>query len=284
MRAARRARAADPRGGGAVRPLGIFATLAGGVGDLVAATARSIEKTGSVEVRLGVGVRSLAPAGWGFRVSLSDGSTVRADAVIVATPGPAAVAFVEPFAPAVAQAVGSIPHGSSAVVTTAWRHDRIVPIPSGHGILVPASEGLPISALTFSSQKWPGRAPDDAVLIRAFLPDEPIVGRSDGELVDLARRSMARVLGIEGEPELVRVSSFRSTMPRYTVGHLARVARAEADLARWPTAALIGAPYRGVGLPDCIAAARAAAARIVETLSGGGDPEAIVARPADLRI
>jgi len=267
MRAAQAAARSGPPS--AAKPLGVFATLRGGLGELVGAVVDAIGATGSVEVRLGATVRSLAPAGAGVVAGLSDGTSLRVDAVVVTTPGPAAARLVEPFAPEAALAISAIPHGSSTVVTLAWRRDGIPPVPIGHGVLVPASEGLPISACTISSQKWAGRAPDDAILVRAFLPDEPVAGRADGELVALARGAISATLGIRADPELVRVSTYPRTMPRYTVGHLARIARVEAALEPWPALVLAGAPYRGVGLPDCIARGRAAAARVVEHVAGG---------------
>ena len=262
-------RAAPATTSGSSKPLGVFATLRGGLGDLIDAAVRAIQVTGSVEIRLGATIRSLTPVGAGFAIGLSDGAPLRVDAVVLTTPGTAAARLVEPFAPEAARAVAGIPHGSSTVVTLAWRRDRIPPMPIGHGVLVPASEGLPISACTISSQKWAGRAPDDAILVRAFLPDEPVAGRTEGELVGLARSAVAATLGVHTEPELVRVSSFPGTMPRYTVGHLARVARAEAALERWPAVILAGAPYRGVGVPDCISRGQAAAARAIEQVAPG---------------
>ena len=55
-------------------------------------------------------------------------------------------------------------------------------------------------------------------------------------------------------------------MPRYTVGHLTRVAAIEEALTAWPAVTVAGASYRGVGLPDCITQGHAAAARIGEWL------------------
>jgi protoporphyrinogen/coproporphyrinogen III oxidase len=71
---------------------------------------------------------------------------------------------------------------------------------------------------------------------------------------------------VHGAPEIVRASSWQGTMPRYTVGHLERVARAERELAAWPTIQLAGAPYHGVGLPDCISQAHGAVATVIERL------------------
>jgi oxygen-dependent protoporphyrinogen oxidase len=265
----RRMRAVAAEGAGGVaraRSLGIFASLAGGLGDLVDAVVQSAEATGVVTIRTGVSVSTLEPSGSDVRVRLSDGTSLRADAVIVTTPGPAAAALVAPFAPAVAAAIDAIPHGSSTVVTLAYRADRLAAPLVGHGVLVPASERLPISAVTWSSNKWAGRAPEGVVLLRAFLPDEPAAGRSEAELVGLARHAVEATMRVHGTPELVRVSPWQGTMPRYTVGHLERVARAERELAAWPTIRLAGAPYHGVGLPDCIGQAHAAAAAVVERL------------------
>ena len=95
---------------------------------------------------------------------------------------PAAAALVEPFAPAAAGAISTIPHGSSSVVSLGYDRDDLARPLVGHGVLVPASEGLPISACTWSSEKWPGRAPEGSVLVRAFLPGLG-PGLSDAELL-----------------------------------------------------------------------------------------------------
>ena len=53
---------------------------------------------------------------------------------------------------------------------------------------------------------------------------------------------------------------WRDAFPQYRPGHLDRVARAEAALARdLPTVCLAGAGYRGVGIAACIASGEAAA-------------------------
>jgi protoporphyrinogen/coproporphyrinogen III oxidase len=277
MRRARAAREAAARevqpgpGSGAApvapRPLGIFASLARGMGSLVDAIEAGLRADASVSVRLGVALRSLEPLGAGVVAHLSDGTTVRADAAILATPGPATAALVEPFAATAARAIATVPHGSSTVVSLGYRVDRLERPLAGHGVLVPPSERLAISACTWSSEKWAGRAPDGAVLVRAFLP-ELGPGLADAELVAMARAAAEPTIGAHGDPELVRVSRAEASMPRYTVGHLDRVARAEAELAAIPAVHLAGAAYHGVGLPDCIAQGRGAAARVVARLGG----------------
>ena len=269
MRArAKQAPSASPSG---PRPLGVFASLRGGLGGMVSALERDLVEVGAVTVVRGVSVVSLDRTGAGYSARTSDGRKLDVDAVIVATPGPAASIVLGEVAPAAAEAISTIPHGSTSVVNFAYPAERFPKPIVGHGWLIPASEGLPLSALTWSSNKWASRAPAGWVLIRAFLPDQPSGGRSAQDLVELARVAVERLTGVAGSPELVRVSAHEGTMPRYTVGHIARVGRAEAELTAQPRIALAGAPYRGVGLPDCISGARAAARKIIDALDATGE-------------
>jgi oxygen-dependent protoporphyrinogen oxidase len=261
---------------GPPRPLGIFASLASGMGTLVDALEAGLRADGAVSIRTAATIRSAEPLGSGVVVRLADGSTVRAEALIVTTPGPTAARLVEPFAPSAAAAIAAIPHGSSAVVSLGYRADRLERPLVGHGVLVPPSEHLPISACTWSSEKWSGRAPDGAVLIRAFLPERG-PGLTDGELVAMARAAAEPLTGARGDPESVLVSRAEDSMPRYTVGHLGRVSRAEMALGAFPAVTVAGAAYRGVGLPDCISQARAAATRVIGRLGGVEEPEAALA-------
>jgi oxygen-dependent protoporphyrinogen oxidase len=257
------------------KPLGIFASLASGMGSLIDALEDALRADPSVTLRTGIALRSAEPLGAGIVGRLDDGSVLRGDAIIVATPGPAAAAIVEPFAPGAARAIATIPHGSSAVVSLGYRREALERPLAGQGVLVPPSESLPISACTWSSEKWAGRAPEGAVLLRAFLPDRG-PGMSDADLIAMARAAAEPMAGARGEPEIAVVSRADGSMPRYTVGHLDRVARAEAAIAASPAVVLAGAAYPGVGLPDCISQGRAAAARVIARV-GGSETEAALA-------
>jgi oxygen-dependent protoporphyrinogen oxidase len=53
-------------------------------------------------------------------------------------------------------------------------------------------------------------------------------------------------------------------LPQYAVGHLDRVVRIRADVARVPGLAVCGAAYDGVGIPAVIASARRAASGLTQ--------------------
>ena len=119
------------------------------------------------------------------------------------------------------------------------------------------------------------RAPASVVLARAFVPDR--VGRlargSDGEILDAVTRHVSGILGAHQPPTLTRVTRWVGVMPKYTVGHLDRVAAVDAGLAGQPSWTVAGSALRGVGIPDCITDGRAAVSRVC------GSPRATAATP-----
>ena len=55
-------------------------------------------------------------------------------------------------------------------------------------------------------------------------------------------------------------------LPQYNVGHVDRVARIRAAVEGQPGLAVAGAAYDGVGIPACVATARAAVTRVLAGL------------------
>ncbi len=270
-RAMRRSAARRPAG---QRSLGVFVSLRAGMDTLTAAIAASAVAAGA-EIHTGLPVTALARAGAGVSSAFADGSRAVFDAVVIATPANVAAGLIETEEANAARALSTIPHGTSILVTLAYRRDRVGHDLVGHGYLVPPSEGGAIGACTWSSQKWPGRAPDGAALLRMFVRDEgAATSLPDEALVAAARADAERTLRISGEPELVRVARYERAMPRYTVGHLRRVAAVEQAMAAWPAVSVIGASFRGVGLPDCVSGAATGAARMLERLGAGSTADA----------
>lgn len=254
-----------------------FVSLAGGVGQLTGALVETIKRSRGVDLRMNSTAVALTGRGGGFDVRLANGELLRPEAVVLASPGPGTAGLLNEIAPAAAAHVRSITHGSTAVVSLGYRLDQFAKPPTGHGFLVAAGEPLAVDACTMSSLKWAGRAPNGTVLLRVFIGSRSpgVLAGSDAELVALAERDLGLAMGVHGAPILARVARSIGQMPKYTVGHLERVAGASAAIARLPNLAIAGAAFRGVGVPDCITQGRAAAARVGEVLSGG------VSRPAE---
>lgn len=257
---AARQRAAAEGGGGPPGPA--FLTPGAGVGALVDALVARLLAAG-VDIVGGVPAGRVVREAERYAVTLADGSTIGAAAVVVATPAPAAARLLAPLDETLAAELVAIPHASSAIVSLAFRREEVPHPLDGHGYVIPRAEGRPALACTWTSRKWADRAPEGRVLLRVFVgrdgQDEALAG-TDDDLVRLAREEVRSTLGIEAEPGLSRVQRWPGGMPQYVLGHPARLARIEARLSEWPGLYLAGNAYRGVGLPDCIASGEAAAA------------------------
>jgi oxygen-dependent protoporphyrinogen oxidase len=124
-------------------------------------------------------------------------------------------------------------------------------------------------ACTFSSLKYPGRAPQEHILLRAFVggalqPD--LFYDSDPVLERNVRDELADLLGVRAQPLFSRLWRHPRSMPQYHVGHAARIQRIENCLDRFPTIALAGSAYHGVGISDCVRTGEEAAEKIVGCL------------------
>ena len=230
----------------------LFVTFADGMEELVRALA---ERLPPGSVRLKERVVGLHRDGGRWRVGLADGSALDADAVIVAAEAPQAARMVRSLDPSLTYLLEVIPYASSATVTLAYAREEIANPLDGFGFVVPRAERRPILACTFSSVKYPARAPAGHVLLRAFVGgalDDGILEEDDERIVAIVRVQLDELLGITRLPLLTRVHRYPASMPQYQVGHLETVAAIERRLADYPGLALSGSAYRGVGISDCV--------------------------------
>jgi protoporphyrinogen/coproporphyrinogen III oxidase len=261
MLAARRSAPAPGKAGTAARAakLPAFLTAPTGLAEIVEALEARL--TG-VEILRGVSVTGLERAAPGYRLSLSNGETRAAEAVIFATPAYVSADLLGPLDMLLAVALRGIPYISTATVYLAYPQADLARPLDGYGYIIPRAEGRPILACTWTSSKFAGRAPEGFGLIRVFIgragqPD--VLERDDAALVALAAAELEGTLGIRAAPAFQRVFRWPRAMPQYTLGHLERVAAIDERLAALPGLYVAGNAYRGVGLPDCIASGEAAA-------------------------
>jgi oxygen-dependent protoporphyrinogen oxidase len=256
--------------GGAPRDRGGFLSLPDGLEQLVRAVVARLSTAG---LRLGTGVRAVTAWGTGFRVRLEDGRTLDADQVILATPSYVSADMVGDLAPALAQELSGIPFVSAATVSVAFPRAADLPRLRGTGYVCPRAEGGPAVAVTWVSNKFRGRCPEGAALVRVFLGrsgDEGWADEPDGTLIAAARRELAQVSGVEAQPVWARVFRWPKGLPQYVLGHLDRVERIATALRGIPGLQVAGASYHGVGIPDCITSGWNAAEEALRRLRAAG--------------
>lgn len=292
-------RSADQTQGPAASPprSPVFSSLSGGLGTLPPALAAA----SGARLRTGAMVRELAPApprrgatiggvlggrppragtAGGWRLTIGSAHAPQwldADAVILAVPARPASRLLAgvPGAAAASAALGEIRYASMAIVTLAYPRAAFPQLPDTSGYLVPAVDGHPVKAVTFSSVKWPQlrqRAPD-LIFVRCSvgrIGEEQVLQRDDADLAALASAGLAAATGVRGAPAASLVTRWGGALPQYTVGHLDRVTRIQASLATRPRLAVCGAAYAGVGIPACIGTARSAVNQILAELQKDG--------------
>lgn len=246
-------------------------SLRQGLGSLARAVAGRLQLT---RVHTGVRVDQLdrRPGGVGtpgrYELTLSNGTTLRADAVVLATPAYVTAQLLDRINPAAARELSEIPYSSTAVVALAYPRESIPPL-DGAGFVVSHRERRAITACTWVSSKWPHMAPENLALVRCFVGkagQEELALAPEPEILAAVRRELADIMGIQADPVLTRVYSWPRAMPQYHVGHLDRLARVETALAADPGLILAGAGYRGVGVPDCITQGQQAAQKAATIL------------------
>ncbi len=236
-----------------------FVTPATGVAELVEALERRLS---GIDVRLGRRATRVEPGSAGYAVELENGELLAAQSVIFATPAFVTAELLAGIDAGSAAALRAIPYVSTATVSVAYTL-RDIPQPlNGYGYIVPRAEKQPILACTWTSTKFPQRAPPGFGLIRAFIGragQEKALEGTDDDLLQLVRSELRRTLGITAAPILHRIFRWPKAMPQYTLGHLARLATIEQRLAALPGLFVAGSAYRGIGLPDCIQSGEQAA-------------------------
>ena len=247
-------------------PKTFFTAFSGGMHEFTEAMA---DTAGREKLRSHASVHSLSRGEDGtWTATLGDGSSETGDAAIIATESWAAEPLVRPLDAAIADALAEIPSSSSATVSFAFKEDEIGIDMNAFGVLCPAKENSRLLAATYSSTKWPGRAPKGAVLLRAFVggpQNQEVMEQSDDETAEMALAELRRILHINPKAHPIFHRFFRWTggMPQYTMGHLGRVAVIEERSRSVSGLALAGGSYRGVGLPNCIESGEAAVTKVL---------------------
>lgn len=238
---------------------GLFVSFAEGMQRMIDVLAKAVDKHATVRMEQPVTAIERADEGW--TVSSSDEQEVF-DAVIVALPAFQAEKLLRTFD---VGPIDEIPAASSAIVVTGHRKADVAHNLDAFGMVVPFCEERPVTAVSFASEKFPGRTPEGCVLLRTFIGGphgRHLLSESHDTLVNTATKQLGELLGVQGEPMVALVADYPDASPQYTLGHLDRVAAIEEAVAQHDCLELAGASYRGVGFPDAIASGEAAVERL----------------------
>lgn len=252
---------------------GMFMTPRQGLGAMIDASAEHLKKSGRVTVRMGTPIRVVSstrqkgPGSW--RVNTLSGEDHSFDAVIMtlATHLAADLLFDEPFWP-LAEKLRQIEYASSAVVVTGHRLTDFTHPMDAFGMVVPHIENRKVLAVSFTSRKFPGRAPDGHILLRTFVGgamQPEFLQHDDDEIKSFVNDELRQLLGMQADPLFSELVRYNKAMPQYHVGHLDLIDEIEELTGEHDGLYLAGSAYRGVGIPDSIVSGQSAAEACMAT-------------------
>lgn len=200
----------------------------------------------------------------GWIVEMENGPDLIADSVILSTPAYVSGSLLHALDRSLAADLQVIPYTSTATVSLAFRQCDLPRPLDGYGYVIPRREGRRALACTWTSTKFPHRAPNSYALLRVFI------GRAgenipwiENDLLELAKEELKLTLGVTAEPGLSRLFLWDKAMPQYNLGHPDLLKRIDAALEHHPGLALAGNGYRGIGIPDCIHSGELAVLKIL---------------------
>lgn len=235
----------------------IFTTLRNGLGTLIDRMTAAIPQEW---IHLGVAAETLRRDGEKWLVTTVAGQE-SFDALMLAAPAHIARELLAPLDSRAAELI-QMDASSAVVVGFGFDEAAAAPVPSGFGFLVPPSSNNLLLACTFMDQKFNDRVPPGGRLLRAFFGANKarrVLQCGNDEISAIARMELARILGPLPEPRVTVIRRWPLSLPQYGVGHLERMAELEERVRGLKDLWLLGNGYRGVGLPDLVRDARAAA-------------------------
>lgn len=194
----------------------------------------------------GFTVTTVRPSGRGWRVEGSE--NLFADAVVMTTHPHHTAAVVDPELSRHLQRARSAP-----VVTVGLGGLGQAPFPSGFGALITPGSLMVTRGLLFESDYAPGRAPEDAWLLKIIVGGSPfpeVASWEDDRLLDVVTAEAERVFDANIYAQFGEVVRHEPGIPQYVTGHANWLVELERLLEVRPGLHLSGWGYRGVGVGD----------------------------------
>ncbi len=250
---------------------GLFAAPADGLSSLITALEERLCGSGRVTFHFETPIQAVNPVNGSdvrWTVLPTDhASTARAfNQIIVTTPAWAAARLLKGCDDdALVQSLTDIEYASSAIVVSGHHLSDFKHPLNAFGLVVPAVENRKVLAVSFTSRKFSGRAPEGRILLRTFVGgamQPELFDQSDDDILRMVHGELKSLLGMQADPTFSTVARYARSMPQYHVGHLGRVQRIDERVAEHPGLEIAGNAYNGVGIPDSIASGYAAADRL----------------------
>lgn len=206
-------------------------------------------------VETGVTVERIDSSDNGYSVSTDRGNVEEFDAVVISTKADAAASIVQTIDKGLAERLRDIYYPPLTVVRTGYRTSAVEFPTAGFGFLVPKSEGRGILGSLWTSNVFPGRAPDGISLFTSFVGgarSPELFDLSDEETIELVHNELKEILDIGESPSLTSLTRWKKAIPQYNIGYNETVDAIENFVRSNPGIFVCSNFYRGISVGDCI--------------------------------
>lgn len=134
------------------------------------------------------------------------------------------------------------------------------------GGLVPEKEKRKILGILFPSAIFPDRAPQEGAMLSVFMGgirDPEIIGKTDGEITEVALKEIKDTLFSDKQPDLLRITRYQHAIPQYGKDSGERLAAISRIESVNPGLILAGNIRDGIGMADRVKQAFAVAKLLV---------------------
>jgi oxygen-dependent protoporphyrinogen oxidase len=181
--------------------------------------------------------------------------TIVADHLVIAAPTNIAAQLLKNIDPAFSAALNEIEYAPVAVVSLGYRKSAVNHSLDGFGFLIPRSEGLRVLGTVWNTSLFPGRAPQDYVLLTSFIggaTDPAAAKLSAAELVAAVHGEIAPLLSIQQPPAFSHIEIYDRAIPQYNLGHNSRIASLDRTLNIHLNLRLAGNYLHGPAVSACV--------------------------------
>jgi oxygen-dependent protoporphyrinogen oxidase len=246
----------------AAGPGGVLTSFLQGIQELTDSTAGALKG----EVRTNAEVAAIVKKDGGYELPLDGGGTLDVEIVVAASPAFALAGMVAGIDSGISKLLGEIPYAPMNVVCFGYQREKIARDVNGFGYLLPKKENRAILGTLWDSSIFPGRAPEGCVLLRSMMggaTNPRAIDLSETEVKAKVMADLKNIMGIDAEPDFVRIFRHPKAIPQYIVGHGRRLQKLDEHLQKYPGLFFTGNAFLGVGINDCVNASNQIADRVI---------------------
>lgn len=242
-----------------------------GMGRLPQALAHELELSGRLLYRTEVRQVRRLDGGWEVQTAQH---TLSCHHLVLALPANKGLELLAPVAGSQGPPLASLPE--ARIVTVALGFTSSAKVPFGFGYLAPEREGRFALGALFSSHMFPGRAPQDHVLLEVLVggrrhPERLELG--DGELVSRAYDDLRQLIDLPEPPCFSRVLRSGGGIPQLEDGYPALLVWLKQVQDELPGLHVCGFGWHGIGINDMVKEAWRIAEKVAAGTGAAGEVE-----------